>query len=129
MSAGTDTLGPGERLSTGEQLLFDITGAPGEVRTIYWLSMQSDGNLVLYSDAGPEWASDTVDDQPNVAVMQDDGNFVVYGPDNCPRWASGTEGHLGAYLILQADGNLVIYDGDNAVWATGTVHELFRVGE
>lgn len=55
------------------------------------------------------------------AIMQTDGNFVIY--DGPPIWASGTNGKgVGPYrLVMQTDGNLVIYDsGGRATWATGT---------
>ena len=47
-----------------------------------------------------------------VAVMQADGNFVVYEDlttgGSVPVWASGTYGNPGAYLALGANGNLAI---------------------
>jgi hypothetical protein len=52
--------------------------------------------------------------------MQHDGNLVIYGPANEAVWASGTSGHPGAFLAMQNDGNLVIYDGWTALWASGT---------
>lgn len=42
------------------------------------------------------------------AIMQTDGNFVVYGPAG-PTWASNTAGWPGAYAVMQGDGNFVIY--------------------
>jgi hypothetical protein len=43
------------------------------------LSMQKDGNLVLYRDGKPVWASNTAGKSGNLfARMQDDGNFVLY---------------------------------------------------
>ena len=44
------------------------------------------------------------------AIMQTDGNFVVYGPSG-PTWASGTNGRGSApYMaLMQPDGNLVVY--------------------
>jgi hypothetical protein len=53
------------------------------------------------------------------AVMQADGNFVVYG--GRALWASNTMGHGGHYVILQDDHNLVVYDHHRgAKWASGT---------
>lgn len=54
------------------------------------------------------------------AVMQEDGNFVVYDGDE-PLWASETMGKGGKILVLQEDQHLVMYDvaeGGSAVWAT-----------
>jgi hypothetical protein len=57
------------------------------------------------------------------AIMQSDGNFVVYTPQGTPIFATGTSGNPGAYLSLQNDGNLVIYNpsGQQALWASNTV--------
>jgi hypothetical protein len=54
------------------------------------------------------------------ALMQTDGNFVVYG-GNRSRWASSTF-NTGGYAVMQTDGNFVIYNwADRAVWATHTI--------
>jgi hypothetical protein len=52
------------------------------------------------------------------AVMQDDGNFVVYDIQDgfpIPVWSTNTSGNPGAYLNVQDDGNMVIYSASNAV--------------
>lgn len=109
------------------------------------LRIQSDGNLVVSrADGSPAWASSigtTIEAPPTdwlyptetlrtgrrltsgdgrfTAVMQNDGNFVGYGP-NGVTWSTGTSG-AGNRLVLQADGNAVIYGADGAAkWATGT---------
>nr|AAL07474.1 lectin GNA-1 [Galanthus nivalis] len=42
--------------------------------------------------------------------MQNDGNLVVFTPSNKPIWASNTDGQNGNYVcILQKDRNVVIY--------------------
>lgn len=52
------------------------------------------------------------------AIMQYDGNFVVYDNLDKPIWASKTDGKGGKILTMQADNNLVIYKGDGkAVWS------------
>ena len=56
------------------------------------------------------------------AVMQDDGNFVLYWgrwPDRVvgPMWATDTNGKTGVTATMQTDGNLVLNGGG---WATGT---------
>jgi hypothetical protein len=87
------------------------------------LTMQSDGNLVVYDENGhARWASNTVG-RGSYATFQDDGNFVVYDSGNHAVWASNTSGHPGAVLAVQDDGNVVIYAANGAVlWATGTNH-------
>jgi len=94
-----------------------------------FLSMQNtDGNLVLYARSGigaaakdiALWATNT--NQPGSrAVMQTDGNFVVYNSANVALWQSHTYGNPGAYLDIQDDGNLVVYNSANQpIWRTGT---------
>lgn len=53
------------------------------------------------------------------AVMQSDGNFVVYDASYNALWSTGTDGNSGAFAALQDDGNFVIYDssGTSALWA------------
>jgi surface antigen len=93
----------------------------------YTLQMQStDGNLVEYGPAGPLWdpppPTPTAGHQGAYAVLQGDGNFVVYAADHrTPLWASYTNVPGGGdVLTLQNDGNLVIYTADwkTALWAT-----------
>lgn len=43
------------------------------------------------------------------AILQKDGNFVIYKGDKA-LWATGTEEKHGTKLIMQTDGNLVLYD-------------------
>ncbi len=54
------------------------------------------------------------------AVMQTDGNLVVYGPGGV-NWSSGT-GVAGSFLAMQSDGNAVIYA------PSGTRRLVFRDG-
>lgn len=86
----------------------------------YELAMQLDGNLVLYRiGQGALWSAGTGGHPGAYAVMQGDGNLVVYGSGRA-LWASGTWGHPGAYTSLQTDGNLVVYGPGGALWASGT---------
>ena len=93
----------------------------------FYLSMQTDGNLVLYwTGHGPLWSTVTGGSQGRSAWMQDDGNFVLYTTDTPVvgrhLWASNTGGRPGAYLAIQTDGNLVVYasDGVTPLWASNT---------
>lgn len=55
------------------------------------------------------------------AIMQTDGNFVVYYNGHGALWSSGTNGNTGAYVVLQADGNLVVRRSNGtAAWASNT---------
>ncbi len=122
-------LKPGWRLSTGESLFSALAG--------FRLTMQEDGNLVLYviDDmklppdilhvlsgapdalklyAKPLWSTGTHvpkegKSRGSYCVMEEDGNFVVYDKDQHVVFETGTGGHPGSYLRLQSDGNLVVY--------------------
>ncbi|MFI1972096.1 hypothetical protein [Streptomyces cinnamoneus] len=60
------------------------------------LTMQDDGNLVTYTTDDnwahrkPTWHTDTAGCGDR-AMMQSDGNFVVYGRDNRVCWTSDTK--------------------------------------
>ena len=87
----------------------------------YALTMQGDGNLVLYKSGSPLWASNTSGSSAAEAVLQGDGNFVLYTASGSPVWASNTAGNTGDDLVVQNDGNVVIYTSTGApLWATGT---------
>jgi len=60
------------------------------------------------------------------AIMQGDGNFVVYRiADGVAIWNAGTTGTGADHAVMQGDGNFVIYTADGrAVWWTGTSAEL-----
>ncbi|NYZ69130.1 lectin [Endozoicomonas sp. SM1973] len=107
----SDRLLPGQKLEKGQQLVSEDKR--------YVLSLQHDGNLVLYVDHRPLWASDTAGIAVERAEMQKDGNLVIYGYDNKPVWASDTAGNPGSQLIMQNDGNAVIYK-PVAIWASNT---------
>jgi cell wall-associated NlpC family hydrolase len=55
------------------------------------------------------------------AVMQGDGNFVVYATGGGAIWSTGTQGNPGARLAMQTDGNLVVYSAaGKPLWFTST---------
>jgi hypothetical protein len=113
-------LGSGQTLPGGH-----ILEASNKIDT---LAMQTDGNLVLYTQGVAVWASNTAGYTGARAVMQSDGNLVVYGPGNDALWSSGTAGHPGSALAVQDDGNVVIYDRTTAIWATRTVNYYVKSG-
>lgn len=104
-----------QALSLGQSL----TSCNGDLR----LTLLADGNLVLDALGSRVWASNTTRTGAYAAVMQSDGNLVIYAqPDDRPVWASGTATSPNATLNLQNDGNLVLYDSSRrARWWTGTV--------
>lgn len=75
--------------------------------------MQADGNLVVYGPSGPRWMSGTFGNPDASLLMQTDGNLVIYGASGA-IWSTHTFGHPGARLVVQADGNLVVYSASGA---------------
>lgn len=129
MAAPPGVLDPGTILTSG-QGLYSQDGT-------YWLVMQSDGNLVLYSKLWPAttwsaiWSSGTWGRPANSTylVMQTDGNLVLYtylfpAPAAVAIWSTNTAGNPGATLRLQNDGNLVVGNAGRALWATMTIPPL-----
>ncbi|WP_435271362.1 hypothetical protein [Streptomyces sp. 1222.5] len=90
--------------------------------TLTRLVMQSDGNLVMYRnrDGAAIWSTHTSGHSGAYAVMQTDGNFVVYDATSHPLWSTHTAGNSGAWANMQDDGNFVIYKGSTALWNSGT---------
>jgi hypothetical protein len=90
------------------------------------LALEAGGNLVEYDPDGDQiWTSGTAGQPVIEAILQTDGNLVLYGPANDdgsahPLWASGTAGYMGDTLHVQDDGNVVIYQGSTPLWATNT---------
>ena len=59
-----------------------------------YVTMQNDGNLVIYSDSKALWGSGTDGKGGTYVSMQNDGNLVVYS-NTRPLWGSGTDGKGG----------------------------------
>jgi hypothetical protein len=80
-----------------------------------------DGNLVLYQGSTALWSAKTYGKGGTKALMQGDGNFVIYTASGTAVWSTGTGGNSGAALSVQDDGNVVIYSAaGKALWNTGT---------
>lgn len=112
--ANSNQLLSGKKLNKGQF----ITSDDKRLKLVF----QEDGNMVLYNQSTnqPLWYTATAGTDASYAIMQADGNFVIYTNYNKPLWASGTAGNGGAFLVVQNDGNMALYQGTNAVWATGT---------
>jgi serine/threonine protein kinase len=90
------------------------------------LTMQSDGNLVDYAQRGnlTVWESGTSGNFGAYAVVQSDGDFVVYpkgqsapppGDPTPALWSSGTYGHPGASVELENGGSVVVREAGRLV--------------
>ncbi|HEX4923633.1 MAG TPA: M12 family metallopeptidase, partial [Bdellovibrionales bacterium] len=75
----------------------------------YTMPYQGDGNVVIYQNGNPIWATNTDGSSPGTLVMQADGNLVLYDGNGAPIWASNTDGNPGASLVLENNGTAVIY--------------------
>lgn len=91
-----------------------------EIRSLnglYRAVMQEDGNFVVYRASKALWASNTVG-RGDYVIMQYDGNLVVYDSSLKPVWASNTQDR-GHNLVMQNDGNLVLKNSGGAIqWSS-----------
>jgi len=79
-----------------------------------WLAlMQDDGNFVIYANGAPQFNTRTGGNRGAFLLMQTDGNLVVYSAASRPLYNTGTGGNASARLVLQNDGNLVVYRTNN----------------
>jgi len=87
----------------------------------YPLSMQGDGNLVVYDrDGAAHWADWTFGMGSNLEVrMQPDGDAVVYKPGVGVVWHTGTAGSGADRFRLADDGRPVLEKPDGTVVWTG----------
>ena len=108
-----NALKPEEQLLLGESLVSEH-GA-------YELTVQEDGNLVLYrrADRHPLWDSETYGRHATHAVMQADGNFVIKDSRGRPLWSTGTANHHGAWLKVFDVGVIGVYH-IQPLWREGT---------
>ena len=84
------------------------------------LIMQPDGNLVLYNDGNPLWATGT--NGAWYASFQSDGNLCVYESffSSKTKWCSKSNGHHQSQLVVE-NACVFIMNGDGKrVWNTGT---------
>lgn len=83
------------------------------------LSLQTDGNLVVYKGGKAVWATNT--NTGARLINQRDGNLVLYKADGGVAWASNTYGQGPSTLRIQNDGNVVLTRKDNnkVTWTSG----------
>ncbi len=101
-------------LGTGQR----ITSLDGK----HNLVMQTDGNLVLYSNGVPKFWTNTTGTSANRAVLQTDGNFALYDASGRQRWATGTAGTTGQRIVVENTGQAVLYNEQGvALWTSHQV--------
>jgi surface antigen len=120
VSDGSDHLNAGDKLYPGHYL------QSGR----FSLTLQSDGNLVLYGPAYQYlWTSGTNGMSVAYATQQSDGNFVLYDGSNNAVWNSGTSGSGATKAMLQSDGNFSLNTSSGtSVWSTHSGGQTVNVG-
>jgi hypothetical protein len=89
----------------------------------YQAILQEDGNLVvcdLHNSNKVLWQSNTAGKPIDNAIMQPDGNFVVYGSP-APEWSSNTFTHP-AVVVMGDDGYLAVYPLAALKWSSKLTH-------
>ena len=87
----------------------------------YVAVLQGDGNMVVYGPRGAVWSSGTMNRGGSTFVVQGDGNVVLYRSGGVPVWATGTSSTSPVQIVLQNDGNFVLYNATQALWSSLTV--------
>ena len=118
-------------LSTGQEL--GVDGYLISPNSQYLVTIQPDGNFVLYQGSNPAdkskplWSSGTQRNQGQyMATMQDDGNFVLYnGPNSnkkgAPYWSTGVRGTGEYRAAVQDDGTFAVFSANQSdipLWTT-----------
>jgi hypothetical protein len=121
------------------------TGTAGRAGENVRLWNSWNGNLVLDSDKGKLWSSNTSSGKrPFVVKMQDDCNLVMYDAENKAVWSSGTKIPTPPWICTNSDdknkcplaimpasnkicnakledtGNLVVLRGTEYLWKSGS---------
>jgi hypothetical protein len=114
-------LGTGGELKTGQSL---TSGS-------YTLTLQEDGNLVLYDgNKKAVWSSDTVGRVSVRLAMQDDCNLVLYTASSQPVWHTVTKGKGNqCQLRLTDKGDLGVWMGDSLIWQRSQGGESIGVAQ
>ncbi len=86
----------------------------------YKFVLQTDSNLVLYSNSQPIWNSGTSGRNAAYLVLQPDGNLVLYDANGFALWHTNTFKGGISKLAIQPDGNLVLYNSVQSNWSTNT---------
>jgi|GEM_PF-5621766 len=86
----------------------------------FTLTLTQGGNLVLAEGTQQFFSTNTANTNAVKAVMQGDGNFVLYNSGGSPVWDTNTQSSSAAVFDVQNDGNLVVYRNSTPVWASNT---------
>ncbi|WP_175410154.1 FG-GAP-like repeat-containing protein [Streptomyces sp. TRM64462] len=119
IAARADNIKLGNRLTAGQQLL------PGDslVSAGARLTMQTDGNLVIASNAGKTlWSTGTAGNAGATAEFDTSGNLVVRNADDTTTLWRTQVTAAGGTATLTDRGNLVVYNTKaESLWSSNTV--------
>ena len=112
-------LRPGQVLRAGQSLV----SLDGRWRIV----VQGDGNLVTYQGNVAAWASGTQGLRGPVLVLQNDGNFVLYGSDGRYAWATMT--WTAAIAQMEQAGGFYLRTAQNTIaWTDGSGNARLSLG-
>ena len=112
----SNSLSPPGELHAGDELVSN--------NGYFTLHMGADGALSIFRNQTRMvmWRSPALDG--GHAVMQGDGNFVLYAPDGHPYWATNTAGHPTSWLALLDNGDLQVLDHANPIWHSNSGQDM-----
>ena len=121
-------LGPGASIRPGQSLVSSDTQ--------YELTLQTDGNLVLYTTTGVAvWSTSTSGTPMQALTMQADGNLVLRSSAGAAVFNTRTSGRAGASLTVTNGATAVVGVGADIGWrsptASGVVwrNQVLRSGD
>jgi hypothetical protein len=105
----TPQLEPGQQLTPGQW----ISSRGGASHLVH----QTDGNVVIYTNGQPVWSTNTYGTATATLSMQPDGNLVLYAAEGSANalWSSGTWEYPGSYARVLDVGELQIIAPGGAV--------------
>lgn len=104
---------PGASLFLGDDGCLSIRKIDG---TVLWTSGISIGTPIWSSEFGEIHSPN----QKYRAIMQGDGNFVIYTKHGKAVWSTGTDSSGANRAVIQSDGNFVLYGTSGAIWDSHT---------
>ena len=89
---------------------------------VFMLTIQGDGNVVIYGPGGVVWATGTSASGAYLTLQANDGNLVVYDQNGNGQWASNEFTCCNVYFMFWNDGNLVKYTTPDMtyLWQSGS---------
>jgi hypothetical protein len=100
------------------EFMFDVAYSDGcswFIDNRYELTIQSDGNLVIYDRQKPTWHSETHGNPGAILIIQSDGNLVIYNRNMKAIWSTNTVGKGVTSLIFNNSGKLRMLAGQRFI--------------